>query len=237
MKVYSIIPARSGSKGIPNKNIKLLNGIPLMAYSIRDSIACKEIDETIVTTDSEEYRKIAYEYTMKSILRPKHLSSDTAIDVDYLLHAIYTLDMEPEDIIVLLRPTTPLRKPEVLNDIITNFLRKINSRMFENFSLRSVHQIDEPPQKMFKIGDYNIAHPYMGDDIIQTDLVKQTFEPCYHPNGYIDIIRVKTILDTKTAYGKDIIIQRIKAIEIENQDDFDYVEYLLKKDKDEFKKV
>src|SRR3989338_8594063 len=87
--IYSIIPARAGSKGVPGKNVKLLGGYPLIAYSIIASRFFSKIDRTIVSTDSIETAKIALRYGAEvPFLRPKEFAKDTSGDLDYVLHAI-----------------------------------------------------------------------------------------------------------------------------------------------------
>ena len=229
MKTYSIIPARSGSKGVPNKNIKLLNGFPLIAYSIVASKLCKDIDECYVTTDSEEYANIALNYGASVIIRPEYCSDDNAGDIDYLLHAIYTTGMDLDDTIVLLRPTTPLRDVSVIGKAIEVFKKT----SFE--SLRSVHRLNESPEKMYKcLLNTERLIPYLDIDFEKANLPRQSFEQCYQPNGYIDILKVETIVRKKMVYGNRIMkYETNRASEIDTIDDFEYIEYCIKKEKNE----
>ena len=139
MRVYSIIPARSGSKGVSDKNIKNLNGKPLLFYSIEASISANKIDKTIVTTDSLEYKKLVennYD-DIEVIIRPESISCDTASDIHYILHAIYTLNMCMDDKIVILRPTTPIRESGNIDSALNSYVNE------EYESLRSVHKIKD----------------------------------------------------------------------------------------------
>jgi len=232
MDIYSLIPARSGSKSVPNKNIKMLANLPVLAYSINDSLNCPEIIETYVTTDSGDYVDLATSYGAKVITRPDFCCTDTAVDLDYLLHFIYTQELDINDGIVLLRPTTPLREVSVLSKAINYFL----DNKYKCSSMRSVHVLSEPPEKMCKpvrIGErFSNVHiePYMGGDHEGANKPKELYDVCYVPNGYIDIVTVKTIIDTKTTYGNMVYkFVTEKAVEIDSQEEFDYLEYLVSK--------
>ena len=104
-----VIPARSGSKGLPGKNIKLLNGKPLIAYTIEVAKQCRFVDKIIVSTDSQEYADIAEQYGIEvPFLRPKEISTDTSADLEYIKHILSKI--EHPDYIISLYPTVPLRK-------------------------------------------------------------------------------------------------------------------------------
>jgi len=226
MQTYVLIPARSGSKGVPDKNIKELNGKPLIAYTIETAKQLKSIDSIMVTTDSEEYIKIANKYGAGGIIRPDHCSSNTSGDIDYLLHAIYTMNMMYDDIIVLLRPTTPLRDSKVIDGAWLSFMG--DSMLFD--SLRSMHKMPEPPEKLYKIENGIFAKPYMDIDIELSNQPRQAFDDCYKPNGYADIIKVSSILNTKTTYGNMVrAFKTPPVIEVDTQEEFDLLELIMEK--------
>jgi len=118
MKNIFIIPARSGSKGIPNKNLQLINGIPMFVWSI---IHAKYISEkndlVLVSSDSTKYLKIAKRWGAVPIKRPKKLASDKAFTEPVMTHAISKIDMELEDNIILLQPTSPLRSKKLMEQL------------------------------------------------------------------------------------------------------------------------
>ena len=110
MDVISIIPARSGSKGIPNKNLKEVGGKSLLEWSIKASLKTRGINRTIVSTDSEEYALLAIEMGAEvPFLRPKELAQDSSPDLDFIRHTLASLaEMNARpDLNVHLRPTTP----------------------------------------------------------------------------------------------------------------------------------
>jgi len=122
--VLAVIPARGGSKGIKNKNIKSFCGLPLIAHTINQAKKVKFIDQLVVSTDNEEIKKIALEYGAKvPFKRPKILSNDNATNIDVALHAIEKLN---SDILILLQPTSPLR---VSNDIVQSLKLLFNKKV------------------------------------------------------------------------------------------------------------
>src|SRR5680860_643299 len=115
-EVLALIPARSGSKSVPGKNLRRLLGRPLISYSIEHALSCRRITRTLVTTDSEEIARVAKDHGAEApFLRPPEISGDLALDVEFHRHALEWLrekeGYEPR-FIVNLRPTHPVRQPE-----------------------------------------------------------------------------------------------------------------------------
>ena len=141
-KVLAIIPARSGSKGIKDKNIINLNGKPLIAYSIEAGLKSKYIDKVVVTTDGEEIAKVARAYGAEvPFMRPDYLSSDTAKTIDAVMHCIEEMKRlgEEYDYIVLLQPTQPLRQSWHIDEAIELILEK------DEEALVSVSKVKDHP--------------------------------------------------------------------------------------------
>lgn len=134
MKVISIIPARGGSKGVPYKNIKLLHGKPLIAYTIEQSINSSLIDKTIVSTEDKKIKEVAINYGATVIDRPKKLATDIMPTEPVIDHVI---NIEQPDVSVLLQPTSPLRRH---NDI-DNTLELMNKTRYDSiFSVYENHR-------------------------------------------------------------------------------------------------
>ena len=156
-KILCLIPARSGSKGIPNKNIKKFKGLPLMSWSIKQAKESKYAKNIRinVSTDSEEYIKIPKEYGAEvPFLRPKSLSDDLSTDFEFINHAVNWLKNNEKympDIILQLRPTQPCRKVGDIDECIDIFLNN-----YEKYdSLRTVVPFEKSPYKMYSVDSTN----------------------------------------------------------------------------------
>ena len=228
-KIVALIPARSGSKGVPGKNIKPLAGFPLIAYSIKAALKSKLIDRVIVSTDSEEYANIAREYGAEvPFLRPSELSGDKATDTDFFKHAIdWFIENEGEvpEYFAHLRPTTPLREPNVIDAALKSFIGS------DFTALRSVHKMTESSYKSFEIEDGKLKCLCGGNfDIESANLARQAYPSTYDANGYIDVVRSEMVIqknlihsDRVQAYVTDV------SYEIDELSDIDFLEYLINK--------
>ncbi|NUF36661.1 acylneuraminate cytidylyltransferase family protein [Acinetobacter lactucae] len=125
-RVTALIPARGGSKRLPRKNVKLLSNKPLIAWSIETAIASKYIDRVVVSTDDQEIKEISEQYGAEvPFLRPEYLSNDHASSFDVIKHAIGFLKLDqPNELIVLLQPTSPLRLVSELDRALESFIAK-----------------------------------------------------------------------------------------------------------------
>lgn len=228
--IIGLIPARGGSKGVPKKNIKPLGGHPLIAYAIIASKLSSRIQRTIVSTDSPEIKEIALSYGAEvPFLRPPEFAKDTSPDIEFIWHAIKWLqDNEgyyPE-YLVHLRPTTPLRDPDLIDASIDKIIQNK-----EATSLRSAHEVAESPYKLFEIkGDYFVGMFPDNHRPEYYNLPRQVFPPAYHPNGYVDIIKSEVVINTKSLHGPKILSFITPAVvELDRPEDFDYLEYVLGK--------
>lgn len=227
MKIIAVIPARSGSKSIKDKNIKKLSGKPLIAYSIEQSFQSKIFKNVYVSTDSIKYSNISKKFgPVKTILRPKKISKDNSTDYEMIKHLMDSIDDE-YDFIAHIRPTSPQREIDV-------FKKAYKSLYYSNFSsLRSVHQMSETAYKAVEVrrGCLKTLRK-LNLKIDEINQPRQKFPKTYSPNGIIDIYRKKIIINEKKLLGK-----KVKAFitpfsqEIDVIDDFNYLEYLWKKKK------
>jgi len=225
LKILCIIPARGGSKGVPKKNIKLLGAHPLLSYSIAAANTSNLINRVVVSTDCEETAKITLNYKAEiPFMRPDVLSNDTSTDIDFILHALDYLESNEDyipDLVVLLRPTTPLREIEYIDKAIETIL--LNK---EASSLRSSHLCSESPFKWFSL-DEEYYKPISAEYTLEdTGKPRQSFPSTYIPNGYIDIVIPIKLRKTKSLFGNKILsfITPITS-EIDTLEEFDYLEY------------
>ena len=228
--IIAIIPARGGSKGVPKKNLKILGNFPLIAYSIAAANCSRLIQETIVSTDSKEIKNTAIKFGGKvPFLRPKSISTDKSTDIEYVIHTIKWFKKNRGYVPlywVILRPTTPLRNPNILDKAIA----KIKKNK-ESTSLVSVHEVAEPPAKMFGMNG-NYLHGLSPFDPRKDyyTLPRQEFPPTYFGNGYIDIIKTKTILKDNSFYGPRMLGYITQNIgEIDLPEDLKRLNYQIKK--------
>ncbi len=229
MKIIAVIPARSGSKGLPDKNIKELAGKPLIAYSISAGIKSKLIDRVIVSTDSEKYASISKDYGAEvPFIRPNEYSGDDSTDYDFVKHLLDWLAKNEgytPDYIIHLRPTTPLRDPKVIDNAIRKFM---NSK--EATSLRSAHEMPETAYKQFELeGKYFKTICTDSFDLDDANNSRQSFPKTYTPNGYVDILRTSHILENHLLHGNRVMGYVTDfAIEVDTIDDFEFLEWQIK---------
>ncbi|MFC1989889.1 cytidylyltransferase domain-containing protein [Chloroflexota bacterium] len=228
--ILGLIPARSGSKGVPKKNIRPLAGYPLIAYSIIASRLSSKIERTIVSTDSEEFAKIALSYGAEvPFLRPKEFAQDSSLDIDWVRHALKWLQSnegnQPE-YAVMLPPTVPLRDP----DIIDAAIEKI-SQNNDATSLRSSHLARESPCKLFGIKEGFYVGLCPNDPRPEYyNFPRQSFPPIYEPNGHVEIIKPEVILNLGSLLGPRILaFFAPNGGNVDSLEDLEFIEFLLAK--------
>jgi CMP-N,N'-diacetyllegionaminic acid synthase len=227
----AIIPARSGSKGVPDKNIKSLGGRPLIAYSIQVGLMAENIDRVIVSTDSESYASIGKECGAEvPFLRPAEISTDSSTDYECVQHALdwlKALEGEIPEYIVHLRPTTPLREPAVVAAAVEAF-RKDK----EATALRSVHEMSESAYKCFCVESGHLVDlGTSSGDLDEANNARQSYPKTYYGNGYVDVLRSEFILKHGKIHG-DRVMAFITDVthEVDSATDFDYITYQIARD-------
>lgn len=225
MKVYTIIPARSGSKGIKNKNIKLLCGHPLLAWSIAAAQLTPSSSRVIVSTDSMQYADIASQYGADvPFLRPPKISQDNSLDISFILHALRWLSKHENsvpDYVMHLRPTQPCRDPGVLERAIQMMIGDKKAT-----SLCSMTNLDIFPEKILKKREDGYFMPLCGEAKIS--FPRQKCTSIYKPNGYVDIIATQHLLDGCNLYGNrrmGFFTENVPDIDLEK--DFDLAQQLI----------
>jgi len=222
MNILCIIPARSGSKSIHNKNIRKINGKPLLAYSIEHAINSKYITRIIISTDSVKYGNIAKKYGAEFLFRrPKNISGDSSTDLEVFKHALNWLQenegYEP-NIIVHLRPTYPIRKSIDIDNMIELILNdsKIDS-------VRSIVKSSNTPYKMWFLNKNKEIKPILKSKIKDAyNQPRQKLPNTFIQNACIDIIRTSTILELNSMSGSVIY-----GYEMNHFWDIDDIEHLI----------
>ena len=229
-KIIAIIPARGGSKSIPKKNIIDLGGFPLIAYSIVAAKMSKLISRVIVSTDSKEIAEISKKYGAEvPFLRPAEFATDTSGDFEVFKHAMDWMKQNEgylPEYWVHLRPTTPLRDPELVDKGIEEILKQP-----EATSLRSGHELRESPHKCFMIENGFFVGLFPEDKRPEYyNLPRQSFPPVYQPDGYVDIWKTKIIMDTGMLHGPKILAFIAPgAGELDSLKDLEFVRFNLNK--------
>ena len=218
MKNIAIIPARGNSKRLPNKNLLLLGGIPLLAHSILFAQRnLSIIEEIYVTTDNAAIKRVALEYGARVIDRPDTLSGDFEPTISCVQHVLDSIPDAVESV-VLLQPTNPLRPAKLLQEAFERYQRSEADSLFT---------VSRNHQKLGKI-ENNCFEPY-NYTIGQRS---QDLEPLYFENGLLYISKAKLIKEGKIFSQNSIpyeVNHIFAGIDIDTQDDFDYAEYLYQK--------
>ena len=231
MNVLALIPARGGSKGLKNKNILRLAGHPLIAYSIAAAKVSSKIDKILCSTDSKKIAEVADKYgAYVPFLRPSELAADDTPDLLVFLHAVNWL-IEKEnykpDIIVHLRPTSPVRFAKHINDALEKLIKNKAAD-----SLRAVCQTPNTPYKMW-IKKEEFIEPLLKVSGIDEphNMPRQKLPVVFWQTGYLDIIRIKTIFQLNSMTGHLVLpyfIDREIAVDIDNKYDLKRAERLLR---------
>jgi len=218
MKILCLIPARSGSKGVPDKNIKIMVDKPLMAWSIeqaKETEYYKKGDmRIVVSTDSKKYKDIARKWGAEvPFLRPNDLSQDNSTDIMFVKHALIWLDENEKykpDYILHLRPTQPCRE----KGLIDNCLNKFIGSEFD--SLRTVIPTMKTPYKMYTKNKNELIPLFSNlNGLLEPfNMGRQYLPKTYIHNGYVDIIK-SDLLKTNKLSGK------ILAYEMRESDNID----------------
>lgn len=198
MKVLSIIPARGGSKGVKDKNIRTLAGKPLIAYAIECAKDSKLVNEIVVSTESETIIEVVKPYNVKIINRPPDLAQDHSPIPPVMIHALQELEKQGQyyDLIILLQVTSPIRTGKDIDNVISMFIDDTNLEgVISVVELNDIH-----PARM-----YNIDSEKWMKVLIENgeDLRRQDLTPVFFRNGCIYAIRKGILIDKKTVMPKN----------------------------------
>ena len=220
--VLAVIPARKGSKGLPGKNILTLVNKPLIAWTIEAASDSKYIDRIILSTDSKEIVHVAKQYNCEvPFIRPEKLATDKASGNDVVLHAIEKIGYN-YDIVVMLQPTSPLRKTEHIDDALEVKVRE------KVPALVSVCASFKPLHWHHTIESNGILKPFFPKENISSN--RQYLPTTYIPNGALFIAETDFFKVEKTFYSDNTfayIMAPKRSIDIDSDLDFKLAELLL----------
>jgi CMP-N,N'-diacetyllegionaminic acid synthase len=223
MRFLGIIPCRKGSKGVPGKNTRKLNGLPLVSYSIRSALGVDDEDfDLVVTTNCSEVTLIAEQLGVRTIRRPECLADDDALMVDVVHHALDNSQRSYEAV-VLLQPTCPFRTTEHISETISIL------KSMQYASVISYSEVgDNHPSRMYRF-DSNLAYCVEPDG---EKLNRQELPKTFKRNGLIYGVTTKRFVETNSFFHVDakplIIKNNFNAINIDEEIDFFLAESVAK---------
>ena len=225
MSVLAIIPARGGSKGILQKNIKLLSGKPLIAWSIETAKKAKCIDRLVVSTDSDAIAKIAIQYGAEvPFLRPPELATDNSPGIEPALHAVEHLP--GFDWLLLLQPTSPLRTAMDIDSIYEFCNIKHAS------SAVSICEVKKHPYWIYKKDNSSYIQPFFNKHLEINR--RQDLPKAYSLNGALYLIKVDQLIKNKSFINQETLgylMNQERSTDIDTIEDWNWAEYLINQKK------
>jgi CMP-N-acetylneuraminic acid synthetase len=231
LRVLVVVPARGGSKGIPRKNLQLLAGKPLVAHAIATGLAATLVERVLCSTDDPEIADVARGAGAEvPFLRPTDLAADTSEDWPVFMHVLDFLDTREgyrPDVIVNLRPTSPLRTPTHVDDAIRLLLDTGAD------SVKAVCLARQHPHKMWLRQPGGGIEPYLKTQFRLErgpDVPRAQLEDIYWQNGVVDVTRRQVILEQSVMIGRRVaglVTQPAESIDIDTPLDLQLAELLL----------
>jgi len=221
--MLAIIPARGGSKGLPGKNIRLLLGKPLIAYTIEAAKKSKLVTDIIISTDDEEIADTAVKFGARlPFMRPSHLASDTSLAIETYQYTINRLAQQEKkniDEFIVLQPTSPMRTSEHIDSAIQLFREK-NADSVVSYT-QEAHPVN--------------WHKYIREDLTFENIFeerianRQEYRKSYFPNGAVFVYKYELIKSGHLYSQKSFayIMPQDRSVDIDTMQDFEYVEFLL----------
>jgi CMP-N,N'-diacetyllegionaminic acid synthase len=231
VRVLAVIPARGGSKGIPRKNLQLLGGKPLVAHAVETGLAARLVDRVVCTTDDAEIAEVARAAGAEvPFLRPAELAQDGSEDWPVFMHVLAWLKREESwtpDLLVNIRPTSPLRKPSHVDDAIRLLLETGAD------SVKAVCLARQHPHKMWLRDADGGIEPYLKTPMRLSrgpDVPRAELEDIYWQNGVVDVTRREVILEQRVMIGRRVaglVTEPADSIDIDTPLDLALAELVL----------
>jgi N-acylneuraminate cytidylyltransferase len=228
--VVAIVPARGGSKSIPRKNIKRLGGVPLLAYSVEAGRTAGLVDRVLVSTDDEEIAELGRRYGADvPFIRPAELAQDATADFPVFEHALDWLETHEgrtPEIVVHLRPTSPIRPPDCVDEAIA-LLRADPTAD----SVRGVVRAGQTPYKMWRVGPDAAMAPLLdGAGPEPYNQPRQSLPEVFWQTGHVDVVRAETLRGQRSMTGrriKGLVVDPAYTCDIDTEADWRRAEWLL----------
>lgn len=224
--MIALIPARGGSKGVPGKNIRYLDGMPLLAHTIGVAHKSAKIDRIILSTDSKEIAEIGIECGAEvPFMRPSELAQDDSLDIDNSIYTIERLNKEFDgyyDRFVTLQPTSPLRTSEDIDNAINIFVEHNADAVV------SVCEVPYCPEWLQKIDKNGNLTEWLDTEIALEN--RQKLETAYVPNGAVYVLKLATLKAKRTYYTDKTypyVMPPERSIDIDTYFDFELAEFIM----------
>lgn len=229
MNVLAIVPARGGSKGVPKKNIKHLNGKPLITYPLSDAFESKYVNKVVVSTDSKEIGELAESNGAEVVYRPKELATDTSLVIDAIIYTVNYVEEQgfKPDLVLLLEPTSPFR----FNKLIDQSIELLMHNKYD--SVTTITPSGISPNRLWKVNEKSgELAPYLeGADPF---LPRQKQPRAFELTGQIYVFKPEFLKmersNNSLLFGKvgSLIVDEATAIDIDTEVDFVVAEAILK---------
>ena len=224
--VLAIIPARGGSKGIPGKNIKPFAGKPLIVHSIETALSCPYVTHTVVSTDDDEIAAVATAHGAQVIMRPGELAADTSLVIDAIKYTVIKFEEEEGevDIVTLLEPTSPFRRPEDLEECLRLLIEN------KADSVATFTPSDVSPNRLWRVTG-EVVEPYIEGAVPW--LPRQKQPKAFELTGQIYALNKHTLFENEDAIAlllgrtSAVITPRETALDIDTELDFMIAEKIM----------
>jgi len=228
--VITVIPARGGSKGVPRKNIRLLYGKPVIAYTIEACLNSSAIDRVFISTDDAEIAEVARKFGAEVIDRPKELAGDKVTLEPVIKHALDDLKEKENyipDFISCIQPTSPLLKPEVIKECVDKVVNQgydscITAFLPETYEWKWRSAVDE----------FSKEGPFIPEREVMKRVVRQDLPKVFHENGAFYITKTSLFREIGHRWGGKMAIvemTELDSIQIDSEDQFWFIEQILKR--------
>jgi N-acylneuraminate cytidylyltransferase len=228
--VLAVLQARGGSVGVPRKNLRPLCGHPLVAYSIASALAAERVSRLIVSTDDEEIADVCRQYGAEvPFLRPAQLAQSDMPDLPLFEHALEWLDRNEgyrPDVIVQLRPTSPLRPRGLIDEAVALLTDDPDADC-----VRSITLARQNPYKMWRPGTGAYLSPLMQGEFAEPyNMPRQQLPPVVWQTGHLDVVRRRTIVEQHSLTGRHVLPINVSAeycLDIDSETDLSLAEWTL----------
>ena len=220
--VLAVVPARRGSQGLPLKNLRLLDGVPLLVHSIRAALAARSVDAVVVSTEDDEIAQVAAKHGAAVVRRPAELATDTAQNNAVVRHVLQSRHLT-DRIVVLLQPTSPLRIAEDIDACVAPILSG------EARSAMTVTEVDQHPGKTVVI-EQGLIEPFTNDADMEAR--RQTMRDVFRQNGAVYAIGARDFIEHDRFYlrpCRGVVVPAGRSVDIDSEIQLMLAELILQR--------